>query len=149
MQVLNVMQCKKLAVMCAFLCSLLCTAWSPAEANCSIDAMTANLQVPSDVPLGGEASKFVAESPDQNRWLNQLKPVPCSIADLLTLGFEIRTSSSQGGADTKARNIDSNVLQLGRIAVVCTYEYDLDGLDKVKYSRANCAQFVPYRLLTK
>ena len=115
---------------------------------CSIANMEANLQQPAEVLPNAQNLLVQSPNPDQT-FANMERRVPCSTADLLVLGFELKTAYRSGPQDSTNGAFEGvSYLQRGPLLVVCYDEMRLsDRSDsaKVLSTRFACQQIVQPR----
>ena len=118
--------------------------------TCNIDLFEKNSSNPSAV-MPNDSNIY--KSPDAGQSIFTEKRLPCTSADLLALGFEIKVSQRYGPRDsTNGGFEDVLVLQKGKYAVFCYSEFALrkiKGKTVMNSGDIACQQLVQPRLFAK
>jgi hypothetical protein len=119
------------------------------QSLCKMETFKANLATPNAV-VPTKENFGIAESTDPTKFLSIEKRVLCTESDLLNLGFQIRAMNRYGPSESSNGRFETQTLyQLGKFAVNCYYEYELDKPGKtsqVIWSRAACQQIASNRV---
>lgn len=117
--------------------------------TCSLTALQRNAQVPAGVAPDPRTSLVQAPSP-ATHYVSNERRVPCSVADLLQLGFELKTAQRHGPQDSTNGAFEEILyLQRGSLLVKCYDELTLSARSdsaQVTSSRSACQQVVQSRL---
>jgi hypothetical protein len=119
--------------------------------QCSTQALLDNLKVSAEIRPN--QSSFLIQSPDpQKSFVSSEKRIPCTEADLMTMGFDLKTAYRTGPADSTNGAFESVAYyQHGPVLVACYNEMTLsDRSDaaQVLSTRSACQQVVQPRLMT-
>lgn len=116
---------------------------------CSLTALQRNAQMPAEVAPDARTFLVQAPSPATNYVSNERR-VACSVADLLQLGFELKTAQRHGPEDSTNGAFEEILyLQRGSLLVKCYDELTLTARSdsaQVTSSRSACQQVVQSRL---
>ena len=123
-----------------------------AQDSCSLAMLQENLDVAAAV-VPEKSNMYLVQSTDTKKAVSIERRVPCSEADLLKLGFQIRQTTRYSPAQSTAGGFEEVALyQREQYTLRCYFEYALDkpGRNaKVLWSRGACQQIVPTRLVDK
>lgn len=139
---------RKLLVMLLFNICGVCAA----QETCSLTSLQENLDIAAAVSPD-KSTAYLVQSVDPKKIISIELRVPCSEADLLKLGFQIRQNIRYSASQSTAGGFEEVALyQREQFALRCYFEYALDkpGRNaKVLWSRSACQQIVPTRLVAK
>jgi hypothetical protein len=132
--------------------SIFCALWSFHAAGqevCSLKTLQENLDAKPEI-VATKDNSYIIETKEPKKFISIDRRVPCSEADLLKLGFEIRTSLNITPVESTGGGFEAVTLyQRKSLAVRCFFEYGLDkpGQEaKITWSRTACQQVVPVRV---
>lgn len=123
-----------------------------AQDLCTLTTLQQNLDAAAAV-VPEKSGMYLVQSTDDKKAVSIERRVPCSEADLLKLGFQIRQTTRYSPAQSTAGGFEEVALyQREQFALRCYFEYELDKPGKnakVLWSRGACQQIVPTRLVDK